>query len=241
LPTCIFSLPDPPLKNARLDLRLSSETPFRIRNNIVRGSLRPDLRITGTGEIPVLVGEIYVESARAVLPTGVIRVESGLVRFLEIDPDRPRLEITGLSRMMGYDISVRVEGPYDAPLITLSSVPPLPEDELLLLLLTGKPPRLPMDRTGGRQTGMNVAVYLGKGLIKKWMGKDASETDDDSVIDRFEIYVGRGVTRKGNETLEASFQMLENVIRPGDALYLTAEKDLYDDYNTGVRLVFRFR
>jgi translocation and assembly module TamB len=185
-------------------------------------------------------GEVYVDPIRISLPAGILRVESGVVRFLAGDPDRPRLDLSGRARMLGYDISVIVEGPYDEPVVTLSSVPPLLEEELLLLLLTGHPPKTGATQAATHAAGMNVAVYVGKGMLAR-LFSDQSAESDESVLDRFEVEIGRGVTRAGQETIDAQFRLAEGVVRDGDVLYITTEKDVYDDVNAGLKIVFRFK
>jgi hypothetical protein len=236
----LFSLPDPPLSQARLRVRVTAKEPFQIRTNVARGTVRPEVLLTGTGELPVVVGEVYVDPTRIRLPAGVLRVDAGVVRFLEGEPERPRLDLVGGAKMLGYDISVHVDGPYDDPVVTLSSTPPLSDEELLLLLLTGLPPKTPTTQASTKAAGMNVAVYVSKGLLARWFGSEAVESDE-SIVDRFEVEVGRGVTRSGDETIDTQFRLAEHVIRAGDVLYLTAEKDTFDDVNAGVKLVFRFQ
>jgi autotransporter translocation and assembly factor TamB len=236
----LFSIPAPPLRDATLRVRVTTKEPFEIKSNVARGTVRPELLLQGTGEIPVVQGEVYVDPIRISLPAGILRVESGVVRFLAGDPDRPRLDLSGRARMLGYDISVIVEGPYDEPVVTLSSVPPLLEEELLLLLLTGHPPKTGATQAATHAAGMNVAVYVGKGMLAR-LFSDQSAESDESVLDRFEVEIGRGVTRAGQETIDAQFRLAEGVVRDGDVLYITTEKDVYDDVNAGLKIVFRFK
>jgi hypothetical protein len=236
----LFSIPEPPLRDATLDVRVTTSKPFEIKSNIARGTVRPELSLRGTGEIPVVEGEVYVDPLRIALPAGILRVESGVVRFLADDPDRPRVDLVGRARMLGYDISAVVEGPYDEPVVTLSSVPPLLEEELLLLLLTGHPPKTGASQAATNAAGMNVAVYVGRGLLTRLFAGQSVESDE-SVLDRFEVEIGRGVTRAGQETIDAQFRLAEDVLRDGDVLYITTEKDVYDDVNAGLKIVFRFK
>ncbi|MEJ2024048.1 MAG: hypothetical protein P8Y00_03360, partial [Deltaproteobacteria bacterium] len=64
---------------------------------------------------------------------------------------------------------------------------------------------------------------------------------DESLLDRLNVVVGREVTRTGDETIEADFRLGSGVFRKGDTLYLTGEKDAFDYYNAGLRIVFRFQ
>jgi translocation and assembly module TamB len=234
----LFSIRQPPLSNMVFDVRLISKNPFTIRNNLVRGAVRPELKLIGTGRIPVLAGKIYVDPTRISLPAGSLVFESGLVRFDPNRPDRPTLDLVGTSKMLGYDVTMLVEGPYDEPVVTLSSVPPLSNEELILLLVAGQQPNSEDDQ-GARQS-MNVAVFLGKDLIARGFGSESSEAAE-SIIDRFEVHIGRAVTRSGEETIEAEFRLADGILRDGDKLYLTGEKDIFDFYNAGLKIVFRFK
>jgi autotransporter translocation and assembly factor TamB len=236
----LFSIRQPPFSNMVFDVGLTSKNPFRIRNNLVRGAVRPELRLTGTGEFPVLAGEVYVDPTRLSLPAGSLVFESGVVRFDPNRPDRPMLDLVGTSKILGYEVTVLLEGPYDEPVVTLSSVPPLSNEELLLLLIAGQQPKTSDDAQVSQRQGMNVAVFLGRDLISRWFGSDSVEASE-SIIDRFEIGVGRAVTRAGEETIDAQFRISDNVLRDGDKLYITGEKDIYDFYNAGLKIVFRFK
>lgn len=236
----LFSIQKPPLRDMVFNVRLTAKEPFYIRNNLIRGSVRPDLVLTGTGEIPLLVGKVYVESTRLYLPAGRMQLETGLVRFEQTDPDRPRLDLIGTSTMLGYDITAVIDGPYDEPVITLSSVPPLPNEELLMLLLAGQAPKNGSVRSKSSSQGLNVAVFLGRDLISRLFGSD-SEEFDESIVDRFEVQVGRAVTRQGEDTIDSQFRIADDVLIEGDSLYLTGERDYFDFYNGGIKLVIRFR
>jgi hypothetical protein len=235
----LFSFPDPPLKNAALDIKITTIEPFRIRNNLIRGVLRPELSLKGTGELPFLVGTIYIDPSRLLLPSGRLQVQSGLLRFLAGKPDRPQLDLLAQSKVLGYDINVVTQGPLDDPVITLSSNPALPNDDLLLLLLTGQPPKQDLAGDTKFSAATNVMVYLGRDFLSKWLD-DESGANDDSIFDRFELNYGRGVTKSGEQTVEGTFRMSELKTGKRRVYYLSAEKDKYDAYNYGLKLVFRF-
>jgi autotransporter translocation and assembly factor TamB len=235
----LFSIRTPPFSHMIFDVRLTSKNPFTIRNNLAKGAVRPDLKLTGTGEFPVLAGKVYVDPTRISLPAGRLVFESGVVRFDPNRPDRPTLDLIGTSKMLGYDITMLVEGPYDEPVVTLSSVPPLANEELLLLLIAGQPPKSTDDSQASQQN-MNVAVFLGRDLIARWFGSESAEAAE-SITDRFEVEIGRAVTRTGEGTIDSQFRIADGVLRDGDKLYITGEKDIFDFYNAGLKIVFRFK
>jgi len=236
----LFSIQKPPLRDMAFNVRITTIKPFVIRNNLVRGSVRPDLVLKGTGEIPLLNGNVYVESTRLYLPAGRMQLETGLVRFDKVDPERPQLDLIGTSTMLGYDITAVIEGPYDEPVITLSSTPPLPNEDLLMLILTGQPPKSSTARSDTARQGLNVAVFIGRDLLGRVSDDDSAETLE-SILDRFDIEVGRGITQRGEDTINSQFRLADDVLVDGDSLYLTGERDYFDYYNGGIKLVFRFR
>jgi hypothetical protein len=67
----LFSFPDPPLRDAALDIKITTIEPFRIRNNLIRGVLRPELSLKGTGELPFLTGTVYIDPSRILEDPGL--------------------------------------------------------------------------------------------------------------------------------------------------------------------------
>ncbi|MFO7709463.1 MAG: translocation/assembly module TamB domain-containing protein [Desulfobacterales bacterium] len=236
----LFSIQTPPFRDMQFQVRVSSRAPFQVRTNVARGEVRPELLLAGTGEVPILTGVVYVDPGRLSLPSTHLRIDSGLIRFREAEPERPVVDLVGSGRVYGYDITLRVEGPYDAPEIFLASVPPLAHEELLLMLLTGQPPRDAAGMTESQQAGMKVAVFVGRDVLTRWL-ESALPESDESLFDRLEVEVGKSLSRTGQQTVDAQFRLAEGFIRRGDTLYLTGERDVFDSYNAGVRLVFRFK
>ncbi len=185
------------------------------------------------------MGTVYIDPSRVVLPSGRLQVQSGLIRFPEKEPDRPQLDLLAHSKILGYDINLVTSGPLDDPVITLSSSPALPNDELLLLLLTGQPPKTGTSGASRGRGATNVMVYLGRDFLERWLADDSAGSDE-TVLDRFELDFGRNITRSGEQTVEATFRLGGQAAATGKTYYLSAEKDRYDAYNYGLKLVFRF-
>lgn len=231
----LFSFKDPPLKNVRLNLRLKATRPLVIANNVFKGGVRPNLLLAGTGELPYLAGVIYADSGIVTLPSGRLDLDNGLIRFTEDEPDRPQLELQATGLVMGYDITAQVRGAYDEPEVTLTSSPPLASEDLLMLLLTGRRPVT--DGKPGSDVS-TMAVYFGRGLLSRLFGE---ESDKSMLLDRLEVDVGRAVTQQGEPTVDARVKIADGLWKGDTSLYLAGEKDIWDYYNAGVRVVVHFR
>ena len=231
-----FSIRQPPFTNARFDVALTAKEPFRIDNNLAKGGLRPDLRLRGTGLVPELVGTVYLDETRVNLPATRLRLDSGTIRFEPDDPFVPDLELFGTTRMRGYDLRVSVSGDYDEPTVEVTSSPPLPPGDALVLLTTGQLPESAFTAQGTAQTARLLAVYLVQDLGASLFGGGEGE----SFADRFEFVRGEDITEDGSETVFGSYRVLRDVLFSGDQLRLTGEYDRFQEVNFGLRFLYRF-
>ncbi len=229
---------EPPLSDMRFDVAVRTKTSFLIKNNLIKGGLRPDLRLIGTGEVPILNGPIFFDPTEIQLPSGAVEITSGLINFRANDPFVPKLELSAGARMLGYDIQARITGDYDDPEIELSSTPPLPNEPLLVLFLTG---RLPEGSTGdvGMQAAQTVALYLTKDLLLRWFS-GGEISDEESFFERLEFRIGEDVSHSGVQTTKVNYRLSGEARGPGRVLYLTGERDIYDKINFGYGIRFRF-
>ena len=234
----LFSFRDPPLRDLVFDLKLGTKDPFLVKNQFIKAEVSPDLHLGGTGEEPVLLGKVNIDTYRAQLPTGILRGEDGLVAFLEGEPGRPWLEVQGDARTMGYDVTMQVTGFADDPKIIFSSSPPLPGDEVLLMVLAGTPPKS-SDNPAAASTGAALSIFLARSFLSRFFGGD-SDAADDMILDRLETQVGRNITESGDPTIDTQLLLREGFLLKGGSLYLTGEKDRYDDFNYGVRFGIDF-
>ena len=159
--------------------------------------------------------------------------------YTEENPNRPMIYAEGNARLLGYAITVLVDGPLDEPVVTLTSSPPLATEDILVLLLTGKPPTLDGSPTTSR-ANRRITLYVAQGLVQKWLGTD-DDTGVGALADRLELDVGRDITRSGQDSVFVQFHLSDNVLGTKNSLVITAERDLYDAYNAGIRLIIRGR
>ncbi len=234
-----LALKEPPGSGLRYHVAITAGPPFVIRNNMAKAAVRPELTLTGTGELPALDGEVYIDDSQVNLPFGRMNISSGVVSFDAQRPGQAHINLNASGQVRGYQIGAQVQGPLLDPSVFLSSVPPLPKDALLVLVLTGS---LPKDLAQGEkrfQAQLNLAIFLGQDLIDRLTARTTGGVAD--VVDRFQVDVGRDLTQSGQETISAQFQMSEGWPTRGDILYLTSERDMYGDYNAGIKLAFPVR
>lgn len=243
----LFSFTDPPLSEAILDLRVHTIDPVSISSNVARGGARLDLHLGGTGEVPLPRGAIFLEPTKVRLPSGVVDFNTGTVTFSRSSPFDPDLALSGEARLRGYDVALQVTGTLAEPEVLLSSTPPLSNDQLLLLVLTGQAPSTTQPgvttASGGgaaTQAAQSVALYLARDVLSRWTGQGWEESDE-GFLNRLDLVVGRELSESGSLTTEASYLLRENFPNDHTNLYLVAERDAFDAYNYGLRLVFRFQ
>lgn len=236
----LFSMREEPLASLEFDVELSSreEDPLRIVTNVLEMTVRPELHLGGTGRRPELEGSVFTDPARLRLPATSLSLARGVVRFTGERPGVPWLDLRGETRMRGYDLTLEARGPYDDPQVVVQTVPPLSTEDALVLLATGQPPESAFTRGGGIQAAETLALYLARDLGTQLFG--ASGDTDESLLERFEAEVGRDISRTGRPTLELRFRLTDEVFGPTDSLFITAERDRYEDVNGGVRFLVRF-
>jgi hypothetical protein len=228
---------EPPLANMRLDVHLTAAEDLELRGNLYRVTARPDLFLRGTGQVPVFEGRLYIGESSVSLPSGRATIAAGVLQFSSDRPYAPELSLSAETRSRGYDITAQVSGTIDAPEILLSSVPALPNDELLVLFLTGQLPAQSGNNLGAAES---VGVYLAQDYVTRLLFGGSVESEE-SLLDRLVFEVGADVSRSGAPTARGIYFLAPHRTRTGSTTYLLAEQDKYDKTNFGFGLRFRFR
>ena len=159
------------------------------------------------------------------------------MRFTPDQPNVPQLELIGETRIAGHDVTVELLGTYDTPEVRLASNPPLSADQLVLLVVSGRPPAEAGQVTAA---GEALAVYVAKDLVRGWFDRGGFD-DRQSFLSRIEVVTGRDVSKSGVLTLEASLLVRDRAFGREGGVYTVLERDAYEDYNLGLRFVVRLR
>lgn len=130
----------PPAKTlgVKLDIRIDVPQQMAIRGRGLDAEMEGHLAVTGTADLPIVVGEVAMRRGTLDLVGRRLTFERGKVEFDGAEKIDPILDFMTRSKANNYDITINVGGRASFPKITLSSTPPLPEDEVLSQLLFEK-------------------------------------------------------------------------------------------------------
>jgi translocation and assembly module TamB len=144
----------------RLDLTVSAPSRIFVRGRGIDAELGGQIRLTGTtdaiipsGQFSLIRGRLDILGKRLVLSEGELNLAGRMV---------PNLRVVAESQGQDVVSRVTVEGPADDPTVTFSSVPQLPQEEVLAQLLFGRD----LGRLSALQAAQlanAVAVLAGRG------------------------------------------------------------------------------
>ncbi len=129
----------PPVRLA-LDLSVTADDRVVVRGRGLESAWSADVRVLGTANAPRFAGEVAVARGGLDFAGRRLDLTRGVITFTgDVDPD-PVLSIDAeTTALTGERLMVRITGRASDPSITLSSTPALPEEDVLALLLFGRP------------------------------------------------------------------------------------------------------
>jgi translocation and assembly module TamB len=139
------------MERTSLDVRIVSAAALEVRNNLARLSGMVDLTARGTLADPVLLGQILLdEGGRVVFSDVRYEIENGVITFANTARIAPFIDIRARADIKGYDLVVSLVGTWPRITPTFTSDPPLSNDAILGLILSGVPPdtRASVDTSG---------------------------------------------------------------------------------------------
>lgn len=139
LPKDLTAGPGLDLSPAELDIALSAEKRFWVRADFLNAELKGDLRIRTKRGVPAFVGELETARGTFIVYGNEFRIEEGRVRFPDSDRLVPHLQLRAVARAGAHQVTADASGAVDSLGIALTSSPPLSQDEIVALLITGDP------------------------------------------------------------------------------------------------------
>lgn len=164
-----------------------------------------EIRLRGTTADPRIGGEVRIVPRQGYYTFAGVRFEitRGRIDFDEREPPNPRLDILAESDVDGISVDVTVRGNASRPEIAFSSVPSLPEEELMARLLFGGS-ITNLSATDALQLGAALAALRGgEGLdpinrLRTAIGLDRLRiVPADPALDRgTSVALGKNLTRR---------------------------------------------
>ena len=160
-----------PVVGASLDIGLAMPGRVFVRGHGLDSEWRGRLKITGTLAAPRIAGALDVIRGSFSLLGKSFRLSRGRIVFTESAKPDPLLDIT--AEIIAADITaqITIRGLASAPKITLSSTPPLPQDEILSRVLFNQG-KGQINAAQGLQLAQAAAALAGQnfGMLERLRG-----------------------------------------------------------------------
>jgi translocation and assembly module TamB len=189
----LFSLRGPVAQGTTLDVSVQGPDAVRIDNNLLQTTLSADLRIGGTAAVPEPEGRLFTDTGTVRLPLSTLQIQQAELRFPRDRAFQPTLRAQLQTRMDQRRIVAAVSGPLSDLAVDVSSSPPLPNDEVLLLLTTGSTSSELTESVTYRETAAALGTYLSRRVLQEIAGTPR----DGAVVDRLSVQVDPGIVTEG--------------------------------------------
>ena len=144
--------PNPFLERLEYQIRVWTQNPIVIDNNLAEMEASLDVRVVGGYYRPSLVGRAVLEEGGEVtLAENDYVIEQGMVEFTNENRIRANLSLNARTEVSGHDITLRATGPVDDLDTQLTSDSGLSEPDIVSLLATGR------TLEDAREAGVNIA------------------------------------------------------------------------------------
>jgi len=250
-------IPWPFLKNMAIDITTRYIEPFVIDNNIALLALKPDLRIYGSMNHPLISGRAQVESGTVYFQKKEFNVKRGVFDFINPYKIEPAIDVLGEIIVRKWTVFLSISGTPDNLKFNFSSNPSEREEDILSLLITGKTTRELIAGEGGSSLspGQILADVLAETVqkqIKDATGLDVVELEykeggEAEASDEVKITVGKELSPRitvkyGVQTKNAKvIQQMITEYKFLDKLLMNTFHDTEGHYGGGLQFRFEFR
>ncbi len=199
-------IPWPFLKNMALDIKAGHRDPFVVDNNMALLAVKPDLRIYGSVNRPLISGRAEVESGTVYFQKKEFNVKRGIFDFTNPYKIEPTMDVQSEVMVREWTIFLNVSGTPDNLKFNFSSNPSETEEDILSLLITGKTTRELIAGEGGsslspRQMLGDILAEKVQKQIKDNTGLDVveleyREAEEADASDEVKVTVGKELSRR---------------------------------------------
>jgi len=158
-----------------LDVQILFEKSFLVKNSMVDGAVQGTLQVKGPISNPVLLGRLQADkNTKLMFKDKSFDVQTANVVFSNPDEINPDLYVSAQTRVNDYDIMILAQGPAkNLKSIRLTSVPPLPEQDIISLLALGiTSSRSDYAGSQGREQQVQAGYELGMAILSQPLNKE---------------------------------------------------------------------
>lgn len=130
---------DEPLFKPNYDIRIDISRGCWLRGEGLEVEFEGRIQVTQRNNKPVLEGELIARRGTFLFLGRVFDLERGTISFFGEEELNPSLNITVTSAIENYTVMITLGGTLEKPELTLTSVPDLPEGDIMAMILFGKP------------------------------------------------------------------------------------------------------
>ncbi|MFP4550423.1 MAG: translocation/assembly module TamB domain-containing protein, partial [Spirochaetales bacterium] len=205
-----------------LNIRVVADESIVVDNNLYEGELSADLRILGTAAVPRPDGRVFANDGVVTLPTATLTIEQLRVVFPPDSTLNPSIFARAQADAQGYEMLITVDGQFPNVEVDVASSPPLPTDQALVLLATGRQPsQLTFGGDGGALEA--AGTVLGRSLISDLAG--SASGDGGGFFERLQFDIERDAESDLIGNVEVEYQFAE-----GEPWYLLIERVQAEEY-----------
>lgn len=119
------------------DVSVETKEPIRVKTDLLDTNAHLRLRITGSITHPYVQGTIQLHGGHISLPYKPLYLTKAELTFDHNNSHDPHVDLVAKNLIKKHHITLQITGTLQHPQIMLESTPPLTEDEIINLLVTG--------------------------------------------------------------------------------------------------------
>jgi translocation and assembly module TamB len=200
-----------------LDMRVDADNSITVRNNILDAVATAHVRLTGPIDDPVASGRIQVDHGTTEFQNYRYEITRGMVTFTSTRGAEPIIDLQAEADIGGYHVTIPFTGAPSHLHVNPRSDPQLPANDLIALILTGRPTGDTTTTAAATQTGSGLAQTLLSATLSTELQRQTQRIFGISRVSIDPLVVGRGgqptarvtISQKINRNL--SFTYSQNV------------------------------
>ncbi|MEZ5326763.1 MAG: translocation/assembly module TamB domain-containing protein [Verrucomicrobiales bacterium] len=219
-----------PFANWDVDVHFKTSDPFLIVGNLATSEVHADMQISGKGRDLKPSGEVRLEEAMATLPFSTLVIDLATLSFLPETGFDPKISVDGGAEVDDYQVRIHVYNSLFHPEYILTSSPPLEEEDIISLIVTGAT-REQLEASGQGQ----AMAKGGKLLLEKLRQVKGLSSAEQMLIPRNLTFDIGGVNqRTGEPTATAKLKLR-------DRIFVLGNVDAEGQYRGVLKWAIRFR